>query len=60
MLRRSRDIVKRLEAEGFELVSIRGPHHKSRKGSITVIVPHPKKELPLGTTRSIARQVGWT
>ena len=59
MLRRSRDIVKRLEAEGFELVSIRESHHKFRKGSITVIVPHPKKVLPLGTARSIARQVGW-
>ncbi len=59
MLRRSRDIVKRLEDEGFELVSIRGSHHKFRKGSITVIVPHPKKELPLGTACSIARQVGW-
>lgn len=59
MLRRSREIVKRLEAEGFELVSIRGSHHKFRKGSITVIVPHPKKELPLGTARGIARQAGW-
>ena len=59
MLRRSRDIVRRLEAEGFKLVSIKGSHHKFRKGSITVIVPHPKKELPLGTARSIARQAGW-
>ena len=59
MTRNSRDIVKRLEADGFELVSIRGSHHKFRKGSITVIVPHPNKDLPLGTARSIARQVGW-
>ena len=59
MLRRSRDIVRRLEAEGFKLVSIKGSHHKFRKGSITVIVPHPKKELPLGAARSIARQAGW-
>ncbi|MYA35742.1 MAG: type II toxin-antitoxin system HicA family toxin [Gammaproteobacteria bacterium] len=59
MLRNSRDIVRRLKAEGFELVSIRGSHHKFRKGSITVIVPHPKKDLPLGTARNIARLVGW-
>jgi predicted RNA binding protein YcfA (HicA-like mRNA interferase family) len=59
MLRRSRDIVRRLEAEGFKLVSIKGSHHKFRKGPITVIVPHPKKELPLGTARGIARQAGW-
>ena len=60
MLRNSRDIVKRLEAEGFKRVSVKGSHHKSRKGPVTVIVPHPKKDLPLGTARSIARQVGWT
>ena len=60
MLRNSRDIVKRLESEGFKLVSIRGPHHKLGKGPITVIVPHPKKDLPIGTALSIARQVGWT
>lgn len=59
MLRHSRDIVKRLEAEGFDLVSVRGSHHKFRKGVTTVVVPHPKKDLPLGTARSIARQVGW-
>ena len=59
MLHNSRDIVKRLESEGFKLVRIRGSHHKFRKGPITVIVPHPKKDLPLGTARSIARQVGW-
>ena len=59
MVRDSRDIVKRLRAEGFELVSIRGSHHKYRKGAVTVIVPHPKKDLPLGTVRGIARQVGW-
>ena len=60
MLRNGRDIVKRLEAVGFKLVSIRGSHHKFGKGPITVIAPHPKKDLPVGTARSIARQVGWT
>ena len=60
MLRNSRDIVRRLEAEGFELVSVKGSHHKFRKGTIIVVVPHPKKDLPRGTARSIAKQVGWT
>ncbi len=59
MLRNSRDIVKRLKAEGFELVSVKGSHHKFRKGTITVIVPDPKKDLPAGTARSIARRVDW-
>lgn len=55
----SRQIIKRLKKDGFELVSIRGSHHKYRKGGKVVIVPHPKKDLPLGTARAIAKQVGW-
>lgn len=55
----SKKIVRRLEAEGWILLSVKGSHHKFRKGSVTVIVPHPKKDLPLGTARSIAKTVGW-
>lgn len=55
----SKNIVKRLKAEGFELVSVKGSHHKFRKGAVTVIVPHPRKDLPIGTARSIARMAGW-
>jgi len=57
--RDSRKIVRRLIAEGREPVSIRGSHHKFCGGAVTVIVPHPKKDLPTGTARAIARHVGW-
>jgi predicted RNA binding protein YcfA (HicA-like mRNA interferase family) len=59
MERDSKRIVKRLKDEGFELISIKGSHHKFRKGPLTVIVPHPKKDLPIGTAREIAKQAGW-
>jgi predicted RNA binding protein YcfA (HicA-like mRNA interferase family) len=59
MERDSKKIVKRLREEGFELVSISGSHHKFRKGTVTVIVPHPKKDLPIGTAKAIAKQAGW-
>jgi predicted RNA binding protein YcfA (HicA-like mRNA interferase family) len=59
MERDSKRIVRRLREEGFELVSISGSHHKFRKGTITLIVPHPKKDLPLGTARQIAKTAGW-
>ncbi|WP_091948872.1 type II toxin-antitoxin system HicA family toxin [Phyllobacterium sp. YR620] len=59
MERDSKKIIKRLKDEGFELVSVRGSHHKFRKGEITLIIPHPKKDLPLGTARSIAKDAGW-
>lgn len=60
MERDSRQIVKRLLAEGFILVSVKGSHHKFRRDGLTVIVPHPKKDLPVGTARSIARMAGWS
>jgi predicted RNA binding protein YcfA (HicA-like mRNA interferase family) len=59
MERDSRRIVKRLLAEGFVLIASKGSHHKFRKDDVTVIVPHPKKDLPFGTARSIARMAGW-
>ncbi|WP_438753310.1 type II toxin-antitoxin system HicA family toxin [Pararhizobium sp. O133] len=59
MERDSKAIIKRLRSEGFEIVSISGSHHKLRKGTKTIIVPHPKKDLPTGTARAIAKQAGW-
>lgn len=56
--RDSRKILAALKAAGFELVSVRGSHHKLRKGDRTVIVPHPKKDLPTGTARAIYAQAG--
>ena len=59
MERDSRRIVKRLIDEGYELVGTRGSHHKFRKGAVTIIVPHPERDLPTGTARSIAKMAGW-
>jgi predicted RNA binding protein YcfA (HicA-like mRNA interferase family) len=59
MERDSRRIIKRLRTDGFELVSVRGSHHKFRKGAIVLVVPHPEKDLPVGTARAIAKQAGW-
>lgn len=59
MERDSRKIVRRLEDEGYALVATRGSHHKFRKGAVTIIVPHPKKDLPVGTARAIAKMAGW-
>jgi predicted RNA binding protein YcfA (HicA-like mRNA interferase family) len=63
MERDSKKIVRHLLDDGFTLVSVKGSHHKYARdddGVIrTVIVPHPKKDLPTGTARAIARQAGW-
>jgi predicted RNA binding protein YcfA (HicA-like mRNA interferase family) len=59
----SKKIVRHLLDDGFTLVSVKGSHHKfvRHDGNVvhTVIVPHPKKDLPTGTARAIARQAGW-
>jgi predicted RNA binding protein YcfA (HicA-like mRNA interferase family) len=57
--RDSRRIIQRLKDDGFELVSVRGSHHKFRKGAVVLIVPYPEKDLPAGTARAIAKQAGW-
>lgn len=57
--RDSRRIVRRLEKEGWVLKSTRGSHAKYQRDGRVVVVPHPRKDLPLGTARAIARAVGW-
>jgi predicted RNA binding protein YcfA (HicA-like mRNA interferase family) len=52
-------IIRRLRDDGFVLVSVKGSHHKFRKDAKTVVVPHPKKDLPVGTAHNIAKQAGW-
>ncbi|MBM3145625.1 MAG: type II toxin-antitoxin system HicA family toxin [Chloroflexi bacterium] len=57
----SREVIARLRKEGWILVHIRGSHHQfkhpDRQGRVTI--PHPKKDLPIGTVRSIYKQAGW-
>jgi len=55
----SEHIIKILQSKGFVFISQRGSHVKFRKfskPSWTVIVPANRKEIPLGTFRSILRQ----
>jgi predicted RNA binding protein YcfA (HicA-like mRNA interferase family) len=56
----SREIIRRLRAEGWYQVAQRGSHvqfkHPSKPGRVTV--PHPRHDLPSGTVRSIERQAG--
>jgi len=54
----SADIIKQLKAAGWEHVSTRGSHHKYKNPATgkSVIVPHPKKDLPQGTAKAILKQ----
>jgi predicted RNA binding protein YcfA (HicA-like mRNA interferase family) len=58
---KSAEIIRRLESEGWRKVHQVGSHtkfkHSEKPGAVTV--PHPKKDLPIGTLRNIYRQAGW-
>ncbi len=52
-------ILEILELHGFRFVSQKGSHVKYRKPgnpTLTVIVPVGRKEIPVGTFRSILKQ----
>ena len=61
MLRDSRDIIRRLLREGFEEVSVSGSHHKFIHKQLRrrVIVPHPKRDMAIGTVHAIYKDAGW-
>ncbi|MGV8936148.1 MAG: type II toxin-antitoxin system HicA family toxin [Allorhizobium sp.] len=54
-------ILSRLKADGWFEVAQKGSHkqfkHPSKPGRVTL--PHPKRDMPIGTVRSIWRQAGW-
>ncbi|HWF00310.1 MAG TPA: type II toxin-antitoxin system HicA family toxin [Caulobacteraceae bacterium] len=58
----SRAVIRRIEAEGWTLVATKGSHrqykHPTKPGRVTV--PHPKRDIPRGTLRSIEDQAGIT
>ena len=54
-------IIKRLQRDGWTPRRSKGSHrvfsHPTKPG--IVVVPHPRKDLMVGTLRSIYRQAGW-
>jgi predicted RNA binding protein YcfA (HicA-like mRNA interferase family) len=54
-----KDLVKRLQKEGWEIDRIQGSHHIMKKGDETVSVPvHSNKDMPVGTLNDILRDTG--
>jgi predicted RNA binding protein YcfA (HicA-like mRNA interferase family) len=54
----SRTIIRMLEQDGWKLVATAGSHrqfrHPTKPGRVTV--PHPVKDMPIGTLKSMERQ----
>lgn len=57
--RSSRKIIRRLKKEGWELARVTGSHHQFERDGACLTVPHPKKDLPFGLARGIAKAAGW-
>jgi predicted RNA binding protein YcfA (HicA-like mRNA interferase family) len=55
---KSGEIISALKADGWEQVTKRGSHtqfkHPTKPGRVTV--PHPQKDIPIGTLKSIEKQ----
>jgi predicted RNA binding protein YcfA (HicA-like mRNA interferase family) len=56
----SREVIRRLEENGWRLARIKGSHHHfkhpTQPGIVTV--RHPARDFPIGTLKSIERQSG--
>jgi predicted RNA binding protein YcfA (HicA-like mRNA interferase family) len=56
----SREVIRAIERAGWVRAATRGSHsqfiHPTRPGRVTV--PHPERDIPIGTLRSIERQAG--
>lgn len=57
----SKDVLRRLLSEGWEVTRIAGSHHVLRHPDrpTIVVLPHPRRDIPIGTLRSIFRHAGW-
>ena len=57
---KSRDVIRAIEKAGWRLKRVTGSHHHfvhlTRPGLVTV--PHPVRDLKIGTLKSIERQSG--
>ncbi|MCY4601840.1 MAG: type II toxin-antitoxin system HicA family toxin [Acidobacteria bacterium] len=57
----SADVIRRLRRDGWTRRNTTGSHHhythRTKPGVVTVA--HPRKDVPVGTLRSIYRQAGW-
>ena len=56
----SSDLIRLIEKDGWVIKYVNGSHHHfkhpTKKGKVTI--PHPRKDLPIGTVNAILKQAG--
>ncbi|CAQ83599.1 MULTISPECIES: type II toxin-antitoxin system HicA family toxin [Photorhabdus] len=57
---KSSELIKLLEKNGWTLERIKGSHHQFRHPdfSIVITVPHPRKDIKIGTLHQIMKDAG--
>lgn len=57
----STEVIRRLRKDGWELTRTKGSHHQfthpHKPGRVTL--PHPVRDIPIGTLRSVFVQADW-
>ena len=59
----SREVIRRLVRDGWYLLRVKGSHHifkHADRPDRRVVVPHPEKDLPIGTLGRIMKDAGWS
>lgn len=56
----SKDLIKLIEAKGWQLKNVRGSHHVYRHPTLPghISVPHPKKDMGVGLLNKLLKQAG--
>jgi predicted RNA binding protein YcfA (HicA-like mRNA interferase family) len=57
-----REIIKRLEEDGRQLVRTKGSHrrfHHAKKSGTVTVAGHPSLDIPPGTLNNILKQAGF-
>jgi predicted RNA binding protein YcfA (HicA-like mRNA interferase family) len=57
----SKELIKKLEADGWKLVRVVGSHHHFKKAGVAelISVQHPTKDLPIGTLNKLLKIAGF-
>jgi predicted RNA binding protein YcfA (HicA-like mRNA interferase family) len=58
MRMKSQDIIRALKSDGWEQIAQKGSHVQFKHDQKRVTVSHPKKDIPIGTLRSVEKQSG--
>ena len=56
----SKELIRRIEAEGWTLRGVRGSHHIYTHPSLPghISIPHPKRDLGAGLIHKLLKQAG--